>query len=120
MIKEVLQRGREARDEQRRRQQVELQRRNELWNASVRNVFFSNAWSLFWPIWFTICFFVGAHFWLMAEVQTLRAQMQAASNSPQAVNAQLDAIETQTKQLCIAKGYSSKKCDEILGQNAPQ
>jgi hypothetical protein len=35
-------------------------------------------------------------------------------NSPEVMDAQLNAIQYETKQLCIAKGYSAKKCDEIM------
>jgi hypothetical protein len=72
-----------------------------------------------WPIWFTVCFFVGAHIWLWAEGEALRAEMQSYAASPQALNAQSNAIETETRELCLAKGYSAKRCDEILG-GAPQ
>ena len=47
-----------------------------------------------------------------------KQEVSAALNSPEVMGAQLNVIEDETKQLCMAKGYSAKKCDQIMNSPA--
>ena len=43
-----------------------------------------------------------------------KQEISAALSSPEVMNAQLSAVQDETKYLCMTKGYSAEKCDEIL------
>lgn len=70
-----------------------------------RYVRFSDAFYIFFPIWFTVVFFIGAHIWMRIETAPVRAQVEAMTQTQsqsdldyQRALEQLNAIDRQLNQ----------------------
>lgn len=60
--------------------------------------------------------YIGATMWIDSYREHHAAEVVAqALSSPAVMNSQLDSIEAQTRQLCIAQGYSESECKKMLG-----
>ena len=65
-------------------------------------------------------FILGSIFLDSYREEHAKQEISAALNSPEVMNAKLNVIEDETRQLCMAKGYSAKRCDELLNNPLPQ